>query len=599
MPPFFSPPVWLVQLLAFAAVALAQFAFWSATGWRAGSQAPLAVILAGLFLALAAGWLCGQLVGVWRRLSLLQSRLDQSAVQLDTVRSFLGGSLRMDTELFDAADETQVMEVTLSVISDLSGARGASFIPMDEWGQALPPHFYGRLPFGLRKAWIDQAVSPETRQACRTCRQHQALPGDVCPLSGGPFNQEVGIYCFPLKRGERLLGMVNLYAPDRPELTAEQTGYLQGLLNEAALAVETLRMRTREMSALSQVQQLRPAGMDLPVLLASLVEGLQQALEIEAVSIMVRAAAGSAQPALEVRQGSPSAFPPLATAAVLDQVYTSAAPVFSPDARLVGIPLALVDRRVVGALLLSSTAPMVLDERRRAVVDAIASQAALLVENERSILSLEYRTVIQERARLAREIHDGLAQTLAFLKLQASQMQVYLAQGNLTKLNQVLKQNYDTLAEAYLETRQAIDNLRLTPQQGLLAWLNQMLQDFEEATGLKVERQLATFKRELAPEIQAQLVRILQEGLSNVRKHAHARVVRVTLHEWNGDLVVELRDDGRGFLPEAVSGLSQYGLRGMRERAELIGADFQVISRPGEGTTLRLSVPMQSQETTS
>jgi signal transduction histidine kinase len=99
-------------------------------------------------------------------------------------------------------------------------------------------------------------------------------------------------------------------------------------------------------------------------------------------------------------------------------------------------------------------------------------------------------------------------------------------------------------------------------------------------------------KSDLAPEVQAQLIRIVQEALSNTRKHAEAQQVWVSCHTVSGELVLEIRDDGRGFSPEDVPGPSRHGMRGMRERAELIGAEFQVISRPQEGTTVRLRLPM-------
>ena len=90
-----------------------------------------------------------------------------------------------------------------------------------------------------------------------------------------------------------------------------------------------------------------------------------------------------------------------------------------------------------------------------------------MIESERTREVLEYAIVMQERNRLAREIHDGLAQTLAYLKLQTAQMQRALALNDLPTLKGLLDQNYVSLADAYLDARQAIDNLRLNPQHSM------------------------------------------------------------------------------------------------------------------------------------
>jgi two-component system nitrate/nitrite sensor histidine kinase NarX len=92
---------------------------------------------------------------------------------------------------------------------------------------------------------------------------------------------------------------------------------------------------------------------------------------------------------------------------------------------------------------------------------------------------------------------------------------------------------------------------------------------------------------------QAQLVRIVQEALSNVRKHAQAENVVITGKVQDDALILEVSDDGRGFAPENVAPGDRFGLRGMRERAETLGADFQVISRPGSGATIRVRLPME------
>ncbi len=90
------------------------------------------------------------------------------------------------------------------------------------------------------------------------------------------------------------------------------------------------------------------------------------------------------------------------------------------------------------------------------------------------------------------------------------------------------------------------------------------------------------------------MVRIVQEVFSNIRKHAHASHAWINVKEWENDVILEVGDDGQGFQPDDVPGLAQYGLRGMRERAELIGADFQIASRPGEGTIVYLRLPAHS-----
>jgi len=88
------------------------------------------------------------------------------------------------------------------------------------------------------------------------------------------------------------------------------------------------------------------------------------------------------------------------------------------------------------------------------------------------------------------------------------------------------------------------------------------------------------------------LIRIVQEALSNVRKHSYATQAWVSYRQTGQVFIIEVRDDGRGFSPEEIPSVSRYGLQGMRERSELIGAEFQVISRPDEGTTVKISLPL-------
>jgi two-component system nitrate/nitrite sensor histidine kinase NarX len=149
-----------------------------------------------------------------------------------------------------------------------------------------------------------------------------------------------------------------------------------------------------------------------------------------------------------------------------------------------------------------------------------------------------------------------------------------------------------TLSDAYLDARQAIDNLRRVPDMNLADLLRAAAEEFRAAANIAVHVAADAALKEVPPNVRAQMIRIVQEALANVRKHAQARAVNVSVYEQHGDLVLEVRDDGVGFAPETVASPSQHGLRGMRERAELIGAEFQVISRPGAGTSVRVQIPL-------
>jgi len=120
--------------------------------------------------------------------------------------------------------------------------------------------------------------------------------------------------------------------------------------------------------------------------------------------------------------------------------------------------------------------------------------------------------------------------------------------------------------------------------------------EFEDNTGLVVNIEGRSPADELPLEIQVQLIRIIQEALSNVRKHAQATQAWIDYHQAGRDFLVEIRDDGRGFHPDEIPGVSKYGLQGMRERSEMIGAELQIISAPEEGTIIKIRVPVPKGE---
>jgi signal transduction histidine kinase len=214
-------------------------------------------------------------------------------------------------------------------------------------------------------------------------------------------------------------------------------------------------------------------------------------------------------------------------------------------------------------------------------------------KTEELLAQMEYKAVMDERTRLAREIHDGLAQTLAFLKMEAARMQTFVSKGDVEALSRTLQACYQTLSDAYLDARQAIDNLRRVPDERLSDWLELTAADFTAITAIEVDVSRIQIAHVFSSGIKAQLARIVQEALTNIRKHAQACQVKISLFERDGVAILEVCDNGRGFAPEETQPASQYGLRSMRERAESIGADFQIVSSPGAGTIVRLQIPIR------
>lgn len=201
------------------------------------------------------------------------------------------------------------------------------------------------------------------------------------------------------------------------------------------------------------------------------------------------------------------------------------------------------------------------------------------------------RATAEERARLAREIHDGMSQELWYAKLK---------QGRLLGLPAVVGDARDlaedvagAIESALAEARQAIMALRPAEGRSFSEAMEQYVADFSDRFGIATETSSDPAAEALPARAQAELLRILHEALSNVRKHADATLVRVDVIADEGSLRMTVTDNGGGFASDAP-GPSSYGLSSMRQRAELIGGSLSVESRPRDGTRVMVDVPMEA-----
>jgi len=539
----------------------------------------------------------------------LQERKSYLEVELEEALQRQNTLLRISQSFLDANNEEEVVQLVVRFAGELLSARGVSFVPLDENAQPMSATRLGEMPIAETDAWLEYLASPEVRKACVDCQIKESVTHS-CPLLTDANHEASGVYCIPFRRGGQEFGLLNVFLPGGATLDSQAQSLLRTLKDETTIALESVRMRHRAMITLQQLQSLREQT-DLNTLLEDLLDGLRHTLEADYVLLSIRDN-NLGQEKTEISLGMQ--IPPDARYlidGILQTVSTSGQPVLLENptgglASTLGLhailaaPLLVAesspDAATVGVILAASKRPRAFTQRQLTILKMIAGQVSLVLHNVRLVAQLEYKTMIEERMRLAREIHDGLAQTLGFLKLKMAQMRGFLKQGEDQLLGEAVDICYNVLADAYLDARQAIDGLRVSSKDGFAEWLQQTVDEFKEYSGVGVHIQDAHLFSNLPPEVGAQLIRIIQEALNNVRKHSDARAVVISCRMANGDLSLEIDDDGEGFNVEEVPGLSQHGLRGMRERAELIDAELQVISHAGKGTSVRVRLPVNEKE---
>jgi signal transduction histidine kinase len=223
---------------------------------------------------------------------------------------------------------------------------------------------------------------------------------------------------------------------------------------------------------------------------------------------------------------------------------------------------------------------------------------SVAIENARLYERVQDTAVLEERERIAREMHDGLAQVLTYVNAQSIAIRKLLALGDTDEARRELVQMRDAVGAVYADVREAILGLRTSPRSegGFLRSIRSYLESFEEMTGIdtRLEAVGAASIADLSSSTEIQLTRIVQEALSNVRKHACASTATVSLELDRGALCVTIEDDGHGFEPEQLQprGWPRFGLQTMRERAEAIGGRFEIHSRRGAGTTVAVEVAL-------
>ncbi|MFH7043421.1 type IV pili methyl-accepting chemotaxis transducer N-terminal domain-containing protein [Paucibacter sp. JuS9] len=251
--------------------------------------------------------------------------------------------------------------------------------------------------------------------------------------------------------------------------------------------------------------------------------------------------------------------------------------------------------RLLGEVELFFYSERSLVEAERLLLDALVGQFAIQVDNVRLAARDREMAVSEERNLLAQELHDSIAQVLAFLKIQVQLLRGALARQRPEEVARSLDEIDAGVKECYTNVRELLVHFRTRPgHEDIEHALRSTLAKFERQSGLSTHLRLQGDGLPLPPDHQVQVLHIIQEALSNVRKHAEADHVSVSVDQlprWR----FEVRDNGRGIEPADVgSGQTHVGLQIMQERAQRIGAQLQVSRAPEGGTLVSLTLPLLS-----
>jgi len=260
-------------------------------------------------------------------------------------------------------------------------------------------------------------------------------------------------------------------------------------------------------------------------------------------------------------------------------------------ATVVTVPVR-VHERVMGEVDLFFHAAITPSEAERSLLEALTAHLAGAMDNLRLNALEKEAAVAQERTFIARELHDSIAQSLAFLKIQVQLMRDAVASADPVRIERVLGEIDAGVRECYGDVRELLVHFRTRASgEDIEPALVTTLRKFEHQSGLPATLHTQGHGMPLPPDMQIQVLHIVQEALSNVRKHARATHVWLDVQQrpqWR----IEVRDDGVGFVPdEGPPDETHVGLRIMMERAERIGAELEVISTPGRGTSVILTLP--------
>lgn len=483
------------------------------------------------------------------------------------------------------------------------------------------PHEYGRRFDAAVEDGLDLPAAQAFRAEgvdVRGADTDPALTADTTWQRNPPWDTIVSA---PMRVGGRPVGVLMGFLPATLRPDVDLLAFMDAIGDQAAVAVENRRLFAEATEASRRQEVLIEAGLTL-------------ALELSLPSVLTRivefacAVAGASYGALGVLgpdghldefvthgvtdEQRRSIGPLLIQTGLLGELVREARPVrlrrlqdhpssrglpaeHPPMTSFLGVPVS-VRGRVYGNLYLTGKygASEFTDADERAVV-TLAAQAGTAIENARLFSEAQERLALEERTRLARELHDSVSQALFAMTLETAAAERVLDRGDAETgaLRERLSRLRELTSGGLAEMRALIFALRpdAIQEEGLLAAIRKQAEGIAAREDLLATVDAPDERLPLAPDVEEQLYRFVQEALSNVAKHAQASHVWIRVRLTRADeIVLEVEDDGIGFDP-AVPRPGHLGLRSMAHRVDALSGHLDIGGRAGGGTLIRAAVP--------
>ena len=427
----------------------------------------------------------------------------------------------------------------------------------------------------------------------------------------------------PLKKGEGVKAIVflasterNHFTPDRVRALTKIGGELESLVENARLE-EDRRLRVEELETLTSFSNALSAAGSFREKVGHAMDELARSLDVAGVVLrlpdegteLLRIVGAGGPLAPLLRERMPLIKP---TEGVTGRVYSERKTLVSNAHRhehsgerdaffggvesIAGIPIEN-NGSFVGVLAVFCAQSDYFSVGRMRVLEAVANGLGTLIATARLADELRASAVETERVRISHEMHDGLAQLLGYVSMQADAAAALLKKGDTAGAEKSVDDLSASARTVFQDVREGILALRsqIYPDKSLHRALSEYLEHYRTLTGHTVEFEWNVPKDEfdLEPTYEVQLLRIVQEALTNIRKHAEASHVSVSFGASDGTVSVTIRDNGTGFQVDGTrrAGRPHFGLQVMKERAESIGGTLEVVSDAGEGTVVSVQAP--------